>query len=404
MYIDRESRLSLPRPDLISKPDQQEGIPQSNLVIITDVEGPLVLGDTYADLMAESVKPNPREFRGLDYRSEINYGVELFEATYQWFTKYRYNKGLGQDGSDIVLHLPTLLFFGQKDQDVIQQARRSRKSPGSEKLLDFLRSEKRAVIVGVTTAWHRPHQIALEPLGLDGIVGTEFSLDEAKETLMNSGKGQEEIKLVKRFLSRTFKVISDRHWAFGEEKEIFTKWLEEEIERFFTDVIGVTWDEEGYMVTSTPDRKFKTELGTLMASLRIMGDKEKARAAKVIAEKCSLPGATVVAIGDGLNDAVMLKETFWSIGINGAAAASAAAIGVATENVDVLQVVIDLITKYPEQTEENIRKVVAEAQEILGDRAVVHLGGRIEKMTQDLIDLQVKAKKKYRGKVASKTA
>lgn len=69
----------------------------------------------------------------------------------------------------------------------------------------------------------------------------------------------------------------------------------------------------------------------------------------------------------------MLEETFWSIGIDGAAA-SAAAIGVVTDDAEVLSVITELIMQYPQQTEENVRKVVEEAQKILGNKALVHVG------------------------------
>jgi len=366
-----------------------------NIVVATDLEGPLLLGDTSLKAMSTYVRPehgNPK----------IDYGSILFGETYNWFMEKFYNNvsgQLGQEGSDIVLALPSLLAIGVTNNNLLELARTSRKTPGSKEYINFLKSQG-ALVVGITTAWEKPHrEIVLEELGLDGIIGTDFSLDDAKVKLSESEQMEIEMQMTRDFLSDCFQVITDRETCNeNTKKDRLTHNLHQRIQHFFVGELGITWDQNGRIV-STQD-KFITELGAIMASYNVIGDKGKAEVAKILFSKYASAGAPQIAIGDGYNDIRMLNQSPWSIGINGAKATEAAKIGVIANNVQILSELIKLIQKFPEPTDENVRKVVTIARLRYGDKAIVHLGGKFGTLSPRLLAMHQIGKREMRREAA----
>ena len=188
--------LELPLEQL-TKPDLEKR--RYPLVIVTDLEGPYILGDTSYNIMSENVQPNPYEFGNkLIDDAGIDYGGELFAETFRWYFESSFSKGFGQEGSDVVLGLASLLYFGVNDNNLIKEVRKSTKAPGSAKYLNYLHAQD-ALVVAVTTAWEEPHRgLVVKDIGLDQLIGTDFSLDEARERLMQSDAGTPKLSIRSR--------------------------------------------------------------------------------------------------------------------------------------------------------------------------------------------------------------
>jgi predicted HAD superfamily phosphohydrolase len=246
-------------------------------VVVTDLEGPLLLGDTALKVMSTYVRPeqgNPR----------IDYGAVLYEETYNWFMENFYNNKVGQEGADIVLPLPLLLSLGVTDENLLEQARTSRRAPGAKEYLDFLKSQG-ALVVGVTTAWAAPHMEIANNIGLSGMIGTDFSLDDAKQKMIESGQMETEMQMTENFLSDCFEIITNRQTSQDDvEKKQLTQMLKERIGQFFVEEIGVKWDLTGKMVSTSPRDGYKTKLAEIMTSYRVIGCREKAKVAKALFE------------------------------------------------------------------------------------------------------------------------
>jgi predicted HAD superfamily phosphohydrolase len=330
----------------------------------------------------------------------IDYGAVLYEETYNWFMENFYNNKVGQEGADIVLPLPLLLSLGVTDENLLEQARTSRRAPGAKEYLDFLKSQG-ALVVGVTTAWAAPHMEIANNIGLSGMIGTDFSLDDAKQKMIESGQMETEMQMTENFLSDCFEIITNRQTSQDDvEKKQLTQMLKERIGQFFVEEIGVKWDLTGKMVSTSPRDGYKTKLAEIMTSYRVIGCREKAKVAKALFEKYAPSGIPRIAIGDGFNDIRMLDSSPWSIGINGAKAAEAAKIGVITNNVQILGELIKLIQQYPQPTKENVKKVVQIAREKFGDNAIIHLGGRFGRLSTQLLKWHQLAKNIIRQEAA----
>lgn len=363
---------------------------KASLVVATDVEGPHLLGDTALNTISSFVRLPEYPSNGVDY------GGTLYQETYNWFEENFDKKGFGQEGSDIILALPLLLFSKVTGGMIRQEADKSLRTPGSENYIAYLKKQG-ATVIGVTTAWKQPHEeIGLKKIGLDGIVGTDFPIDEARERLARSGKWQEEMHQVGRFLYDSFAIIKAMSHAEGERAELLRKKIHGVIGQFYLGILGVSWDGTGKQVIRNGH---PTELAKIMVQCDVIGDRRKAEVANKMFLEHGQQGATHLAIGDGFNDRRMLAQSPWSIGINGADAAKAAKIGVISLEVGTpLIVITELIKKNPTPIDSNIQTVVEDARRILGETAVVHLGGG--SMSEDLVRRHKIAKKEIRGKGA----
>lgn len=361
------------------------------IIIATDLEGPHLLGDTALETCKTFVRPiDERKFNNVDY------GGKIYEAIYEWFEEGFDQKGLGQDGSDIILSLPFLILNGVSEKELQEKAYESKRTPGSAEFIRYLKKQN-AVVTGVTTAWREPHkQIVIDQIGMDQIFGTDFPLDQAKEKLIHSGRYEEEIELSNKFLTSFFEIIDYREKATRKEKGILNKRLREEIDLFYKGELGIVWNIMGEMC-SVNGKGFKTQLGKIMAGLDVIGYKRKAEVAKNLFS--SQDNAINIAIGDGANDCKMLSESDWSIGVNGYKAARAAKIGVVTQSMAMLCQLTDIIKESPDFSSGSCEKVVWEAQKNINGKAMIHLGG--QDISQELVEKHRKMKEKLRGEAAT---
>lgn len=361
---------------------------KSLLVVATDVEGPHLLGDTALNTMSAFVRP-PSNTRDIDY------GAILYGETYNWFEDNFDKKGLGQEGSDILLAMVPLLYFGVTGEMIKKEAEKSKRTPGSEQYVKYLKSQG-AVVMGVTTAWEDAHRdIVIDKVGLDGIVGTKFPIDDTRKQLIDSRQFEREMDITGEFLQGSFVLIQKISNSSGEQREENTFRLRHLIGQFYHDTLGISWDNKG----KQEKKSSRSELARIMSRCDVIGDKRKAIVANQLFGSCGTRDSISLAIGDGFNDRRMLAESPWSIGINGADAAKAAKIGIVTSDLgDPLIKVTEIIRRNPFRSEENIQKIVREAQGELGDAAIIHRGG--ENMSHELVAAHKAMKKEIRGKGA----
>ncbi len=384
MAMSREGLTYSTRPDHTRSPERE----RFNLVIASDLEGPHLLGDTALNVMSAYVRPANGD-------PNIDYGAELYGQTYEWFEENFDSKGLGQEGSDIALALGLLMNFGVTGKNLHEHALTSKMAPFSDKYRSYAKSES-GLLFGVTTAWEQPHKpIVLGQLNFDGMKGTDFPIDDSTRKMKESGKLDEEMELVGKFLEDSFTLIENRANAVDEERDLFAVLLRERINKFYGEEIGISWDDKGKMIPAAGG--FRTKLGEIMSTLDVIGDKRKEQVAQDLFTNSATPNAVKLAIGDGFNDRRMLASAPWSIGLNGAKAAEAAKIGVITPDISTLIEITELIKRDPRPTPARIEQVVFESNRILGDRAIVHAGGPLSKFHQDK---HQDMKKEIRGKGA----
>lgn len=362
---------------------------KSATIISTDLEGPHLLGDTALNVMSLYVHPNSNS-HGIDY------GATLYGATYDWFEEKFDRNGLGQEGSDIILAMPALLYFGVTADMIRKEAETSRRTPGSAEYVKYLKSQG-AVVLGVTTAWEDAHRdIVINKVGLDGIVGTEFPIDDARKQLQSSGKWEEEMDATRKFLQGSFAIIGQMSNSQNGQKEELEGQLKDRIGQFYYETLGISWDLEGKQIVRSGK---STEIARIMVGYDVVGDKRKAEVARQLFLTHSKPRAVNLAIGDGFNDRRMLGESPWSIGLNGVDAAKAAKIGIIASDVGMpLIEVTERILRNPVCLESNIQEIIREAQKVLGDKAIIHRGGR--DISSELIASHKAMKKEIRGKGA----
>lgn len=307
------------------------------LVLLTDLEGPILVGDTAMEVMKNFV---PK-------------GGELYDATYKWYTKHFYdpnsNLDLGQEAGDIIMALPTLLANEVTGEQILGIARESKQINGSQTVINSVK-KCNGLILGVTSAWSQHHRPITEPIGVNGLFGTEFPIDEIRERFWANKSFQFEMEKTRKFVER-FNQINN--------PEILIREVEQLIGDFYVNTLGIKF------VNS--DAKEKSIVGTIINQLKVIGDKGKLATFETIKQR---KPTTLIAMGDGLNDKLMLAESEWSIGVNGPNAVKGAKIGVITNNMSIIADIIDLIASGKISTSDEIVEIFK------GDsRAIVHLGG-----------------------------
>lgn len=355
--------------------------PNAPIRIATDFEGPLVLGDTAADIMRLVVKP--------ENANGIDYGDILFNETYDWYMNYaRKEKGTWtcQEGTDINFTLPLLLQRGVTEKHLDQLALNTfKKTPGTDNLLKFL-EKKGAHIVAITTAWQEQHDKIGEELGLDGVIGTAYPIDKATEHLKESGAFHSEMKIVSEYLTDVFHFIYEMN---NGGRELAREKLHERIEEFYVKQLGVAFSRRERVERGKP----RTVTAEIIEGLAVIGDRAKARTALNLFRDVAENVATV-AVGDGLNDQIMLDKSPFSIGLNGPKAVLGAKMGVVTEDVSVLSEVYEVLMEEPEIS---VKDWVEESQKRVGNRAFVHKGGL--EIPEEVLQLHSDMRKALRGKI-----
>lgn len=354
------------------------------LVLATDFEGPLVLGDTAAEIMNKAVQPEGNTFPG--------YGKILYDQTYTWYTntrwKNRYPLEIAQEGTDINFTLAILLACGIDQNYINQVALETRFTPGAKSFLDYLR-DKNSLVIAVTTAWDEPCRKIAENLGLDYLVATPFPIDAIRSVLIEKGSLETEMTIVQRFLVDAHPIINKLHQVPEKDSAELTKTLHQRIGLFFEEELGINLADQ--------HRNFPTYLGEAVSSIEVVGDSTKARVAREVFEQFS-PDLPTVTMGDGLNDIQMLREGKFSIGINGPDAVRAAKIGVITPNVsDALIPLFEIMLANPEI---EISDLIAEALKLVDKRYIkIHPGG--SETAKDLIEQHKQMKRYLRGNLGT---
>lgn len=285
-----------------------------DIVIISDMEGPFLLGDTALEVMSTYVRP--RE----PLSTTIDYGAELYVETYEWFNARFKASGVGQEGSDIALCIAPLLAVGATDENISVIAHSSKHMSGVKKLIEYVNLNN-GLLIGVTTAWEKYHASILHDLGFACVFGSAFMLDDIPRTKQL----EDELVVTRQYLRDCFSIM-DRLTGTARATQ-----LRRRIERFYLTEMGLLFNGETSQST--------TVIANLISNFYVVGDIGKYDIARSIQELCGL-GTLVITIGDGLNDALMLKYVGLSIGINGPDAVKAAKLGLVTSDISVL---IDLI-------------------------------------------------------------
>jgi predicted HAD superfamily phosphohydrolase len=292
------------------------------------------------------------------------------------------------------------LYFGATTRDFEQEALKSRRTPGSQEHITYLKSQN-SLLVAVTTAWEQPHRkMVLEHAGFDHLAATDFPIDQIRESLHASGAWSKEIAMTGRWLDRVFALIEKEEAADGEgAKAAATKELKGTIVDFYRNGVGITWDILGHTVSFQ-----LTHLGNIIAGLHVVGDREKAAVVRRLSTQNLLrPGAAgVIFWGDGVNDTIALgdkKGADWRVAFDGAAAAKAANIGVISDDIGRTGIALtQAIQRHPHRrpSDELVQIVVREAQEEIGRDAIIHLAGPTT--SEDLLDQHDDMKSQIRGK------
>jgi predicted HAD superfamily phosphohydrolase len=337
-----------------------------------DFEGPIGIVDGALEVTDRRVGPEDR--------NDTHYGRTIYLEGHSAFMHHVIAKGKGQIGHDVIFPLPSLLYHGVTNQDISNLVTDLfKRTPGSPEHIAHLKNRHQAHTVTITTAYEQAHtELALGQVGLDDIVATDFPIDRIREDLQKSGRFDTEMAMTGAWLKDCYLLISKRENSGNDrEKATLTRRLRSRIMHFFTEELGLTWNEEGQMAPY--QGKFRTQLGEAMAGLYVVGDREKAN----VVRRYSKPGLVQEGgprpsyIADGVNDVLALQAAEWSIGLNGSDAAKAAKIGVAAMNIGpVLIALDDAIAHYINPTPENVEAVINQTQEVIGKgTALIHKGG-----------------------------
>lgn len=364
----------------------------SPLVVVTDFEGPLVLGDTAAEVMSRRVKPG--------FAGDIDYGNILYNETYDWYTNHTLGKRNGsakhdirlsrsQEGTDITFAIAPLIATGVNMDFINGVAMEYRKTPGAEALLYFLKKND-ATIVAVTTAWQEPHELIGEELDLDRVIGTPFPIDETVQILKETGAWHGEIKTTQAFLEESFDLIDALVTAEEGEREETRAALHRRIEGFYLNELGISFSQRERVKRGPA----KTVLGQVIEEIGVVGDRAKAATALMIFNQNASKSTVGIAVGDGNNDCIMLEKSKYSIGLNGPEAAQSAKMGVVTDNVGILIPAYEVLMENPDIP---VNEWIDESRRRIGSSAYVHEGG--SNVPKEALGLHKRMKKKLRGEV-----
>ncbi|UTH72891.1 hypothetical protein [Chromobacterium sp. IIBBL 290-4] len=354
-------------------------------LLASDVEGPLFLGDFIAEALSSKLKP---EGGGED--ATPSYGQILYREAYHAFSGdtlgLRRPAGLregaapeggytlAQEGTDTIFALPLLLAAGADYAYLEGLALRSAATPGAEEMARGL-ARMGWTLAGITTAPQQPYREVAARCGWlqpTRVLGSPFPLIEAEACLRKHGLWEREMALAQRYLRDACQLIdrlSEVWMDGGTRRRHFSHagkmLLRQRFQRFYREELGIS-----YLPGERARGPAPTMLGRIVEACAMVGDRAKAALALSLARRAG-GWERLVAMGDGANDAVMLRRARWSIGVNGPDAARAARIGLVTDDMRHALVLFRLI----ESGEDDVDAVIAKARAALGGAALVHRGG-----------------------------
>lgn len=382
--------------DLTSFPEREK----THMVLATDVEGPLYLGDFIDEAMCDMVKP----YGANDIHPA--YGKIIYAQTWQWFNGVTKNKrgidpynisSVSQEGEDTLFTLPIFLACGVTQAYLDDMTFRSQPTPGSFELVKALEAQG-VLVVGITTAPQEPYRKLVIQTGLldpKQIIGSPFPLDEMRNLLEKSGLLQQEIEMTRTYLLECFDIIdfhSDITSDRGEIKRDFSK----EGEQTLRNRIAVFHDQQlgiNYEAGRRANQRNTSPSGRVIEASRIIGDRGKRAIVQQLSRRYLKPGGVLMTEGDGMNDSLMLQAAPYSIGLNGVDAARAAKIGVITEDrrneLPIYEAIIS--------GETNIDKIVEYAQSKADKGTIIHRAG--PNTDPSILEKHAEMKKRLRGTI-----
>jgi len=371
-------------------------LPRSNIVSCFDVEGPWFLGDFIDEAMTKSLRPQNGYVE-----ASPSYGQIIYHDTWEWFTQVtspRETISLAQEGTDTIFPMILFLAEGVGYQYLEDLTLRSKPTPGSQNLVARLQREE-VNAFGITTAPQRPYQALVrqtEFLDERHIIGSPFPIDETKELLQRTGVWKQEIAMVKAYLRDCYAIINDYSQISSENGQICRnlsetgrKLLKVSIAHFHTDQLGISYDHNHRQLRESP----KPLLGQVVERTYMLGDRAKAMVAVSLNLRYGRSDSTLVTVGDGLNDTLMLQMAPISIGVNGADAARAAKIAVATEDMLSLLPIFEQILA----GQRDIGTIIQRARQQVGSAAIICRGGL--DIPEDILAKHRAIKKKLRGDI-----
>lgn len=335
-----------------------EGTP---IILFSDLEGPHLIGDTALDVMKRFIPDDM--------------GGKIYNATYEWYDPLYYKTGLGQEAGDIIMALPLLLAHGVTGEKIVSIAAESGRMKGSDKVIELVKN-KGGKTFGITSAWSQHHLERVQEIGMDGLFGTEFPIDEIRARFAGKPRFEIEMEQIRKFTkSLGLGIIC--------ETGITPRYVNQLIGNFYTSELGVDFINHGL--------QWKSIIGDIINQLNVVGDKGKLDLFKKVRDKRP---RILVTMGDGLNDKKMLTESEWSIGVNGPDAVLGATIGIVTNDMEVVADVIGVIADGKASSPDEVMKIFRG-----DDRAIVHLGGG--NTPSDLIEKHREMRRKIRGVAAN---
>ena len=369
---------------------------RSNVVGCFDIEGPWYLGDLIDEAMARSLVPKNGYLE-----ASPSYGQIIYHETWEWFsqaTTPRETISPAQEGTYTIFPMILFLAQGVGYQHLEELTLKSKQTTGSQELVARLQKEGINVF-GITTAPQQPYQALVRQTGIldeRHVIGSPFPIDETRELLQRTGVWEQEIAIVQAYLQDCYQIINEHSKIISENdqtsrtlSETGSKLLKARIAHFHTNELGVSYDHNRRQLRETP----KTLLGQVVEGIYMLGDRAKVMVAVSLHLRYGRIDSTLVAVGDGLNDTLMLQMAPISIGINGPDAAKAAKIAVVTEDMRSLWPIFEQILV----GQRDMGTIIHRVQQQVGSSAIVCRGGPA--IPKEILDQHRATKKKLRGDI-----
>ncbi len=374
-------------------PELKEQLGRRPLIIETDLEGPQLIDDPLARQMKKSYGP--------PVTADFPYpGIVVYIETWNWYTAYTMPRRrtaerkrpegllpfLAQEGTDTSFILAPYLATGVTEQDLIEEHQGYRITPGAPMFNRHIKQEN-GLVFGITTALDLYEPITRK-LGLDGLAGTQFPLEQTRERLYAEGKWDEEISMVCDYMQDCKVIVAHMYSEKTEEgKQFWRRKLHQRIEKFHIEELGISFDP----TVRRQREKYKTIIGEAIEQMNVVGDRSKAAIAAYLTRNLATSDGLTVTIGDGPNDRALLQKGDLSIALNGGPY-QYAKIVVVTPDVSNLIPIIDIARKKPHVLP---AELVRDAKKELGDKAIICEGG--SNVPQEIIIAGKVTKQQLRG-------
>lgn len=380
-------------------------LPKTEVLIASDVEGPMLYLDFIDDIMAERIRKMDGTHPELD-KVEPPYGHVIYNLTYGVFNEATQHirrpfvtgrlASLSQECEDTLHAIPLLLAVGVTTHDLKIAALKSKPVEGAIELYQEVQMEHRVPVFGITSAFQDPYRLVMKReqiIPANQLFGSPMPLEEMRTRLEEAGVFDEEVFMVREYIADCINII-DEYSELELDNGQVTRQISEEgneilknrIRKFLFQELGLTYDP-----VQRKQNRSVSVMGQVIEEHRVLGDRSKVAVTKAVSHKYLLPGGVTITQGDGLNDVPNLEAAEISIGINSKDAALGAKIGIVTPSMKNLMPIYRQVIK----GERNPFVIVERASQELGSRAIVHLGGK--NIDSAILEEHAKMKKAIRG-------